>query len=152
MNDQDILFMKEALVEARKAFELDEVPVGCVIVKDGHVIARGYNRRETDQHVFNHAEMMAIDEACRRLGSWRLEECTLYVTLEPCVMCSGAMIQARLKRCVYGAPEPKSGAHQSVINVFHPEYNHQVEVEAGVLAEESGLLLKTFFKRLRKVK
>lgn len=152
MNDQDVLFMREALKEAAKAGEIGEVPVGCVIVKDGAVIARGHNRRETDQDVIHHAEMMAIDSACRLLGSWRLDECTLYVTLEPCVMCSGAMIQSRMKRCVYGALEPKSGAHQSVINVFHPEYNHQVEVEAGVLAEESGQLLKTFFKKLRTAK
>jgi len=152
MNDQDIDFMKEALAEANKAFAIGEVPVGCVIVREGKIIARGYNRRETDQHVFHHAEMMAMDQACKILGSWRLDDCTLYVTLEPCVMCSGAMIQARLNRCVYGALEPKSGAHQSVINVFHPEYNHQVNVEPGVLAEESGRLLKTFFKQLRQVK
>jgi tRNA(adenine34) deaminase len=152
MNEQDELFMREALKEAKKAYDLAEVPVGCVIVKDGNIIARGYNQRETTHHVFNHAEMMAIDDACKLLSSWRLDECTLYVTLEPCVMCAGTMIQARLKRLVYGASEPKSGAHQSITDVFDKDFNHKVDVEAGVLALETGAIMKSFFRELRRVK
>jgi tRNA(adenine34) deaminase len=152
MNEQDELFMREALKEAKKAYDLAEVPVGCVIVKDGNIIARGYNQRETTHHVFNHAEMMAIDDACKLLSSWRLDECTLYVTLEPCVMCAGTMIQARLKRLVYGASEPKSGAHQSITDVFDKDFNHKVDVEAGVLAPETGAIMKSFFRELRRVK
>ena len=141
----DEFYMKRALTLARKGtgWVSPNPMVGAVIVKYNRIIAEGWHQRYGEAH----AEINAI-----RAAKVPLEGATLYVTLEPCVMCSGAMIQARLKRCVYGALEPKSGAHQSVINVFHPEYNHQVEVEAGVLAEESGLLLKTFFKRLRKVK
>ncbi len=152
MTDADVRFMREALLEAEKAGAIGEVPVGCVIVKDGEIIARGYNRRETTEHVFNHAEMTAIDAACRTLGTWRLEGCTLYVTLEPCVMCAGTMVQARLTRLVYGAREPKSGAHRSVIDLFDHPYNHQVDIEEGVLADESAALLKGFFKDLRKRK
>lgn len=144
--------MKEALLEAKKAYELNEVPVGCVIVKDGEIIARGFNQRETGNHVFLHAEMIAIDIACKKLKSWRLDECVLYVTLEPCLMCSGAMIQSRLKRLVYGALEPKSGVHQSKMNVFEADFNHQVEILPLVLQEESSQLLKSFFKELRKQK
>ena len=149
MTERDAAFMREALAEAEKAYAIDEVPVGCVIVKDDEVIARGYNRRETTNHVFNHAEMAAIDEACRRLGSWRLEGCTLYVTVEPCVMCAGTMVQARIDRLVYGTREPKSGAHRSVVDLFDHPYNHRVDVEEGVLAEESSALLKRFFRALR---
>lgn len=149
MNELDERFMREALLEAQKAFDILEVPVGCVLVKDGEIIARGFNQRETSHHVFQHAEMIAIDEACKKLNSWRLDECTLYVTLEPCVMCAGTMIQARLKRLVYGADEPKSGAHHSIINVFDPNFNHVVTVEAGVLAKEAGEIMKSFFRKLR---
>jgi tRNA(adenine34) deaminase len=149
MIDLDEQFMREALKEANKAFEMKEVPVGCVIVKDNEIIARGYNQRESAQHVFGHAEMMAIDEACKILGSWRLDECTLYVTLEPCVMCAGAMVQSRLKRLVYGAKEPKSGAHESIIELFDRPYNHQVLITSGILASESSLLMKSFFRELR---
>jgi len=152
MTESDVFYMQEALKEAQKAFDIAEVPVGCVIVKDGEIIARGYNQRETTHHVFNHAEMMAMDEACKKLGSWRLDECTLYVTLEPCVMCAGTMIQARLKRLVYGASEPKSGANGSIIDVFRPDFNHVVEIESGVLAEETAIMMKSFFQRLRKAK
>jgi tRNA(adenine34) deaminase len=152
MTDADLRFMREALAEAEKAFAIEEVPVGCVIVKDDAIIARGHNRRETMEHVFGHAEMTAIDEACRLLGTWRLEGCTLYVTVEPCVMCAGAMVQARIDRLVYGAREPKSGAHRSVIDLFDHPYNHRVEVEEGVLAEESSELLRRFFKDLRRRK
>jgi len=152
MTEQDVRFMREALAEAEKACAIGEVPVGAVIVKDGDIIARGFNRRETTEHVFNHAEMTAIDEACRKLGTWRLEGCTLYVTLEPCVMCAGTMVQARLDRLVYGAREPKSGAHRSVIDLFDHEYNHKVEVEEGVLADDAAAIMKRFFRDLRKRK
>lgn len=141
--------MKEALKQAKKAYEKGEVPVGCVIVKDDIIISRGYNKRETSNHVFMHAEMVAMDKACKKLGSWRLDECTLYVTLEPCAMCSGTMIQSRLKRLVYGAKEPKSGVHQSLTNLFALPFNHEVEVDSGLLEEESGQLLKAFFRELR---
>jgi len=152
MSDLDVCYMQEALKEAQKAFDIAEVPVGCVIVKDDQIIARGYNQRETTHHVFNHAEMMAMDEACKKLGSWRLDECTLYVTLEPCVMCAGTMIQARLKCLVYGASEPKSGANGSIIDVFRPEFNHVVEIKSGVLAAETAKMMKSFFRSLRKAK
>jgi tRNA(adenine34) deaminase len=152
MNETDSSYMREALNEAQKAYAAGEVPVGCVIVQGGKIIARGYNQRETTAHVFNHAEMMAIDEACKILHSWRLDDCTLYVTLEPCVMCAGTMIQARLPRLVYGAPEPKSGANGSIVDVFRHDYNHQVQIESGVLAAESSALLKAFFKAVRRVK
>jgi tRNA(adenine34) deaminase len=152
MSDLDVRYMQEALKEAQKAFDIAEVPVGCVIVKDDQIIARGYNQREATHHVFNHAEMMAMDEACKKLGSWRLDECTLYVTLEPCVMCAGTMIQARLKRLVYGASEPKSGANGSIIDVFRPEFNHVVEIKSGVLAAETAKMMKSFFQSLRKAK
>ena len=149
MNELDERWMREALKEAQKAFDIGEVPVGCVIVKDDKIIARGYNQRETTKHVFNHAEMMAMDQACQLLNSWRLDECTLYVTIEPCVMCAGTMIQARLKRLVYGAFEPKSGAHTSIVNLFDYDYNHHVEVESGVLNLEASSIMKTFFRKLR---
>lgn len=147
--NNDVFFMKEALKQAKKAYEKGEVPVGCVIVKDDIIISRGYNKRETSNHVFMHAEMVAMDKACKKLGSWRLDECTLYVTLEPCAMCSGTMIQSRLKRLVYGAKEPKSGVHQSLTNLFALPFNHEVEVDSGLLEEESGQLLKAFFRELR---
>jgi tRNA(adenine34) deaminase len=148
MNDKDLVFMQEALAEARLAALQGEVPVGCVIVRNDEVIARNHNRREETKHVFAHAEMLAIDEACKQLG-WRLDDCTLYVTLEPCPMCAGAMIQARLKRLVYGAPEPKFGSDGSVVSLFEGKFNHQVDVESGVLSTEASQLLKSFFKTLR---
>jgi len=141
--------MKMALKQAQKAALKGEVPVGCVIVKDDKIIARGYNKRETSKHVFMHAEMIAIDKACKKLESWRLDDCTLYVTLEPCAMCSGTMIQSRLKRLVYGAKEPKSGVHQSLTNLFSLPFNHEVEVVSGLLEEQSSQLLKAFFRELR---
>ena len=144
--------MSLALEEAKKAYAIGEVPVGAVIVKDGEIIATGYNQRETSKHVFHHAEMIAIDNACQKLNSWRLDECTLYVTVEPCSMCAGTMIQARLKRLVYGTTEPKFGSHQSILNLFDYDFNHKVEIESGVLAEESSQLMKVFFKELRKQK
>jgi tRNA(adenine34) deaminase len=149
---RDEIFMRHALDQASKAAEIGEVPVGCVIVRNDVIIATGHNQRETTQHVFAHAEMLAIDEAVKVVGSWRLDECTLYVTLEPCAMCGGAMIQARLKRLVYGAREPKSGAHKSIVELFDQKFNHSVEVIEGVLAEDSAQMLKTFFKQLRNPK
>jgi len=152
MTSQDELFMKEALKEAKKAFDREEVPVGCVIVKDNEIIARGFNHREKSNTVFSHAEILAMDKACKKLDSWRLDECVVYVTLEPCVMCAGAMIQARVKRLVYGSSEPKFGSHQSILNLFDYPFNHKVEIETGVLAEESSRLLKRFFQKLREQK
>jgi len=152
MTSNDERFMRIALEEAKKAYAIGEVPVGAVIVKDDQVLATGYNQRETSNHVFHHAEMVAIDAACKYLESWRLDECTLYVTLEPCAMCAGTMIQARLKRLVYGTSEPKFGVHQSLLNLFDYDFNHKVLVESGVLAEEASQLMKSFFKDLRKQK
>lgn len=144
--------MEEALKEALEAYQLGEVPVGCVIVKDDSIIARGHNERETSQHVFMHAEMKAMDEACRKLGSWRLDGCTVYVTLEPCAMCAGTMIQSRVERLVYASKEPKSGVHQSLTNIFALPFNHEVRVESGLMDEQSSAMLKRFFKELRNQK
>ena len=141
--------MQEALKEAKKAYELLEVPVGCVIVKDNKIIARGYNQRESRQSSLAHAEMIAIGKACEKLGTWRLEDCDIYITLEPCLMCSGAIINSRINRVVYGALEPKFGAHQSLTNVFEINFNHKTSVLPNVLAKESNELLKSFFKKLR---
>ncbi|MDD4354848.1 MAG: tRNA adenosine(34) deaminase TadA [Candidatus Izemoplasmatales bacterium] len=151
-NNPDHRFMKEALKEAGKSLETGDVPVGCVIVKDDKIIARGHNVREKSNSLFGHAEMIAIQKAVKKIGCWRLDECCLYVTLEPCAMCSGAMIQARIKRLVYGSREPKFGAHQSIINLFDAPFNHHVQVVAGVLEEESSRLLKDFFKKIRQQK
>ncbi len=148
----DEFFMKEALKEAKKAYDRDEVPVGCVIVKNNEIIARGFNHREKSNTVFSHAEIIAMDKACKKLDSWRLDGCEVYVTLEPCVMCSGAMIQARVKRLIYGSLEPKFSSHQSILNLFEYPFNHIVEIESGVLAEESSRLLKRFFQKLREEK
>ncbi len=145
----DEYFMELALKEASKAEDKLEVPVGCVIVKDNHVIARAHNLREEKQSSIAHAEILAIDKACKKVGSWRLEDCDIYVTLEPCLMCSGAIINARIRRLVYGTKEPKFGAHQSKTNVFDITFNHKTEVKAGVLATESNKLLKDFFKKIR---
>lgn len=151
LND-DAFYMQEALLEAQKAYDMGEVPVGCVIVHNDQIIARSFNQRETTQHVFAHAEMLAMDHAIQALGTWRLDECTLYVTLEPCAMCAGTMIQARLKRLVYGAKEPKSGVHTSVVSLFDQKFNHQVEIVSGVKETESSQLLKSFFRSLRETK
>jgi tRNA(adenine34) deaminase len=148
-NKVDEGFMKEALKEAGKSLAIGEVPVGCVIVKDGKVIARGHNQREKSQSVLGHAETIAIQKAAKKLGSWRLEMCDLYVTLEPCAMCSGAMIQARIRRLIYGCAEPKFGAHQSVVRLFDHPFNHQIEVISGVLGDDSRDMLKRFFRDLR---
>ena len=142
--------MQEALKEARKAYELDESTIGAVIVYQEQIIGRGYNRRNTDKNPLAHAEIIAIGEACKVLGDWRLEECTIYITLEPCPMCSGAIVQARIPRVVFGARSPKAGFAGSVANVLQMEtLNHQCEIIEGVCEEESALLLKTYFKNMR---
>ena len=147
----DAGFMGEALAEAEAASRLGEVPIGAIVVVDGCVIARGHNRRETRRDPTAHAEADVLRRAARVLGGWRLAGCTLYVTLEPCVMCAGAMVQARLPRLVYGAVDPKAGAAGSVIDVLRdPRFTHTVEVVSGVRAEECSALLREFFARLRR--
>ncbi len=143
-------YMREALKQAEKAYALGEVPIGCVIVHEGKIIGRGYNRRNTDKNTLAHAEITAINKASKRIGDWRLEECTLYVTLEPCQMCAGAIVQARIPEAVMGCPNPKAGCAGSVLNILeHPAFNHQVNVTRGVLEEECSALLKRFFSELR---
>jgi tRNA(adenine34) deaminase len=143
-------FMKEALKEAEKAYKKGEIPVGAVIVKDSKVIARGHNEKEIKNNPINHAEISAIQKACKKLGSWRLYGCSLYVTLEPCPMCAGALIQARLDRVVIGTPDPKAGAVGSVIDILADErFNHKVEACSGVLQDECAQILKKFFMELR---
>ena len=147
---EDEKYMKAALRQARKALALDETPIGCVIVRDGTIIARSYNRRNTDKNTLAHAELTAIRKACRKTGDWRLEDCTMYVTLEPCQMCAGAIVQARMPRVVIGAMNPKAGCAGSVLNILQmPEFNHQVEVESGVLGDECAAVMTGFFKDLR---
>lgn len=146
----DSEFMREALKQAQKAAKLGEVPIGCVIVKDGRIIARGYNRRNTDHSTLSHAEIRAIRKASRVLNDWRLEGCTLYVTLEPCQMCAGAIVQARIPCVVMGCMNSKAGCGGSVLNILQmKEFNHQVEVKRGVLEKECSEVLSGFFKRLR---
>ena len=145
--------MKEALRQARKAAALDEVPIGCVIVRGGKIIARGYNRRNTDKSTVSHAEMNAIRKASRLCGDWRLEDCTIYITLEPCQMCAGAIVQARIPRAVIGTMNPKAGCAGSVMNILRePRFNHQTEIVRGVLEEECSAMLSDFFKELRRRK
>ena len=144
-------YMKDAIRQAKKAAALGEVPIGCVIVHDGQVIGRGYNRRNTDKSTLAHAEITAIKRASKKLGDWRLEECTLYVTLEPCQMCSGAIVQARIPRVVVGCMNPKAGCAGSILNLLQVEaFNHQAELTTGVLEEECSQMMKSFFKELRK--
>jgi len=146
----DEAFMQQALALAREAAELGEVPVGAVAVHDGKVIGTGFNRREVDRHPLAHAEMLVMDAAARKLGAWRLSGVTLYVTLEPCAMCAGALVQSRVTRLVFGASDPKAGAVGSLYNLAEePRHNHRLQVTSGILADESRLLLKTFFERLR---
>lgn len=143
-------YMKFALEEAAKAERIGEVPIGAVIVKNGEVIARAHNLRETAQQPTAHAEHIAIERAAEAVGSWRLEDCTLYVTLEPCVMCSGAIVMSRIPRVVYGAADPKGGCSGSLMDLLQePRFNHRAEVVSGVLEEECSQLLKNFFKQLR---
>lgn len=146
----DIYYMKEAIKQAKKAEQIDDVPVGAVIALDGKIIARGYNKRTRNEQTADHAEMIAIRKACKKVGSWRLEDCTMYVTLEPCPMCAGAIFQSRMKRVVYGARDLKAGALGSKIDLFSIEgLNHYPEIEGGILEEECSQLLKQFFKKLR---
>lgn len=143
-------YMKEALKQARKAYALGEVPIGCVIVYEGKIIGRGYNRRNTDKNTLSHAEITAIRKASKVIGDWRLEGCTLYVTLEPCQMCAGAIVQARIPEVVMGCMNPKAGCAGSILNILEmPEFNHQVSVSRGILEQECSNLLKTFFTELR---
>ena len=146
---EDTYFMDEALALAREAAADGEVPVGCVIVRGDTIVGRGRNRRETDKSALAHAEIEAIGEACRRLGGWRLWECTLYVTLEPCPMCAGAIINARIPRVVFGASDPKAGSCGSVTDLFAMPYNHHPQVFSGFLEEAAAGLLRDFFRRLR---
>lgn len=149
--DQQERYMRQALKLAKKASDMGEVPIGCVIVYNDQVIGRGYNRRTTDGNVLAHAEIAAINKACKKMGDWRLEDCTLYVTLEPCQMCAGAIVQARIKKVVIGCMNPKAGCAGSILNILQmKEFNHQVEIEKGVLEEECSQILKVFFKDLRK--
>ena len=149
----DQKFMRAAIAQARKAEALDEVPIGCVIVYEGKIFARGYNRRNTDLNTISHAEMNAIRKASKKLGDWRLEGCTIYITLEPCQMCSGAIVQSRIDRCVIGAMNPKAGCAGSVMNLLQvAQFNHQVEITRGVLEEECSSMLSSFFRRLRENK
>ena len=145
----DLTYMDEALALAREAAAEGEVPVGCVIVRGDQIVGRGRNRREKDKSALAHAEIEAIEEACRNLGGWRLWECTLYVTLEPCAMCAGAILNARIPRVVYGASDKKYGAVNSVCTLFSMEFNHHPTVEAGIRAEESAALMEEFFRQLR---
>ena len=147
MDDRE--FMEEALALARQAAQDGEVPVGCVIVCRGQIVGRGRNRRETAKTALGHAEIEAIADACRKLGGWRLWECTLYVTLEPCPMCAGAIINARIPRVVYGASDDKCGACGSVCSLFSMAFNHHPQVESGIREEEAAALLTEFFKNLR---
>ena len=145
----DIFYMQQALALAREAFDEGEVPVGCVIVRGDEIVGRGRNRREGDKNALAHAEIEAINDACRHLGGWRLWDCTLYVTLEPCPMCAGAIINARLRRVVYGAADAKAGSCGSVCNLFSMDYNHHPTVETGICEAEASELLTAFFQNLR---
>lgn len=149
--DRDIKYMRSALREAKKAYELGEVPIGCVIVYQDKIIGRGYNRRNTDKSTLAHAEISAIRKASKKIGDWRLEECTMYVTLEPCQMCAGAIVQARITNVVMGCMNAKAGCAGSVYNILQePKFNHQVNVVRGIMEEECSEILKDFFKSLRK--
>ena len=153
MKSQDEKYMKEAIRQAKKAYALGEVPIGCVIVYEGKIIGRGYNRRNTDKSTLAHAEISAIKKASKVIGDWRLEDCTMYVTLEPCQMCSGAIVQSRMKKVVIGCMNPKAGCAGSILNLLQmEEFNHQVELEIGVLGEECSAMMKQFFKELREKK
>ncbi len=146
----DEKYMKEAIKQAGKAADAGDVPIGCVIVHENRIIARGYNKRNARKTTLAHAELIAIEKASKKLGDWRLEECTMYITLEPCQMCAGAIVQARIPRVVVGAMNKKAGCAGSVLNLFQiPAFNHQVEFEQGVLQEECSAILSDFFRQLR---
>ena len=147
-NDQQ--WMLKAIEEAKKAEQIGEVPIGAIIVRDNEIIGRGFNLRETSHDPTAHAELVAIRDACERIGAWRLLECTLYVTLEPCPMCAGAIVQSRIKRVVYGTHDPKAGCAGTLMNLLQePRFNHETELTYGVLQPECALLLTQFFRRLR---
>ena len=148
--NQDEKYMREAIRQAKKAYALEEVPIGCVIVYQDKIIARGYNRRTVDKNTLAHAELQTIRKASKKMDDWRLEDCTMYVTLEPCQMCSGAIVQARIKRVVVGCMNPKAGCAGSILNLLDmKEFNHQVELTTGVLEEQCSGMMKQFFKELR---
>jgi tRNA(adenine34) deaminase len=148
--NQDEKYMREAIRQAKKAYALEEVPIGCVIVYQDKIIGRGYNRRTVDKNTLAHAELQAIRKASKKMDDWRLEDCTMYVTLEPCQMCSGAIVQARIKRVVVGCMNPKAGCAGSILNLLDmKEFNHQVELTTGVLEEQCSGMMKQFFKELR---
>ena len=149
VSEADISFMREAIALAKMAEDIDEVPVGALIVRDGEIIAKAYNTRETSKCATHHAEILAIEEACRVLGGWRLPGCTLYVTMEPCAMCAGAIINARIPRVVFGAPDLRFGAFGSLINLADVPLNHKPEILGGVLAEENVEILRSYFKKKR---
>ena len=150
---EDEKFMKEAIRQAKKAEAIGDVPIGCVIVRDGRIIARGYNKRNRNKTVLAHAELLAMSKACKKAGDWRLEDCTMYITLEPCQMCAGAIVQARIPRVVIGSMNPKAGCGGSILNLLQmKEFNHQVEVTRGVLEEECSEMLSAFFRKLRQKK
>ena len=150
---EDEKFMKAALKQAQKAYAIDEVPIGCVIVQNGHIIARGYNRRNIDMNTLAHAELSAIRKTRKKTSDWRLEDCTMYVTLEPCQMCAGAIVQSRMKRVVIASMNAKAGCAGSVLNLLQmQQFNHQVEITQGVLEEECSRMLSSFFRELRERK
>lgn len=150
---QEEKYMKAAIRQAKKAQALGEVPIGCVIVYEDKIIGRGYNRRIVDKNVLSHAEIIAIKKACKKMGDWRLEGCTMYVTLEPCPMCAGAIVQARIPKVIIGCMNPKAGCAGSVLDMLHEDgFNHQAETEVGILGEECSKMLKDFFKELRAAK
>ena len=149
----DEKFMKAAITQARKAYAIDEVPIGCVIVQNDKIIARGYNRRNIDKNTLAHAELSAIRKASKKTGDWRLEDCTMYVTLEPCQMCAGAIVQSRMKRGVIGSMNAKAGCAGSILNLLQmQQFNHQVEITRGVREEECSQMLSQFFRELRERK
>lgn len=153
--NRDEFFLKEAIKQAKKAGDIGDVPIGCVIVFEDKIIARGYNRRNKDKSTLSHAEIIAIKKACKKLGDWRLEDCTMYITLEPCPMCAGAIVQSRIKKVVLGAMNPKAGCAGSIINILQTDgFNHKTEVEliSGPLHEECSGMLTSFFKSLRQNK
>ena len=153
MQSTDEKYMKEAIKQAKKAYAIGEVPIGCVIVYQDKIIGRGYNRRTIDNNTLAHAELVAIRKASRKMNDWRLEDCTMYITLEPCQMCAGAIVQARIPKVVIGAMNPKAGCAGSVLNILQiDKFNHQVEIERGILEEECSQMLSDFFKELRRRK
>lgn len=148
-NQKKIKYMTAALEEAKLAYEADEVPVGAVVVYHDQIIARAHNKREGEQLIHGHAEFLAMMEAAKKIGSWRLEDCDVYVTMEPCPMCAGAMIQSRIRNVYYGVKDYKSGVAESILHMFELPFNHHVHTEGMIMAEESEALLKSFFKKLR---